>query len=448
MKKPALQDVVVKSPRNSPSRSHSTQATVASVPPRGEQRSEPQHTPPPHRPHVPTRRARNGGVQWLVIAVLLGLVVIALAFFASLFFSGATVTVHPRTESTSVSAEFVLTTEPLPGQLGFERVSFEKTAAREVDALSEEEVEERASGQLTIQNTYSSDAQRLIKRTRFKAPNGNIYRIQESVDVPGFTVASDGSRTPGEVTVVVYADEAGESYNIEEPSTFVIAAWDDTERGRAFKVNSNGPIEGGFSGLRRTVDEETRAAVVEELKSELRDTLRAEAFASGAVPEDHILFNDALHFEYVPQADENTADGSVRVRQKAILHGILFNKEELAEFLAAKTLASYDNNPVELRDYSTIDASVTELTEEEEDVLPWTSDSLRAQITGTAEFIWLFDAEQLEIDLLGRDKSAMPTILSGYPGIERAEAVLRPFWKSTFPEDRDDITILSTLDSE
>lgn len=434
-----------------PPRRHASAPKTAAVPPRGERPSTehtgPTHTPPPpHRPHIRQRNS-GGGTKWLLIAVVIGLAVIALAFFASLFFSGATVTVHPRTESTSVDAEFVLSDEPLPGQLGFERVSFEKTATREVPALSEENVEEQASGQLTIQNTYSSDAQRLIKRTRFKAPNGNIYRIQESVDVPGFTVADDGSRIPGEVTVVVYADEAGESYNIPEPTSFVIAAWEDTERGEAFVVESEGPIEGGFSGVRRTVDDEARTAVTEELKNELRDTLRAEAFAPGAVPADHILFDGAVFFEYVPQADENTDDGSVRVRQKAILHGVLFEKDELAQFIASKTLAAYDNNPIEIREHGDLNVTVSELTEEEEEVLPWTTDSLRAQITGSVDFVWLFDAAQLETDLLGRDKSAMPTILSGFPGILRAEAVLRPFWKSTFPEDRDDITIVSTLDS-
>lgn len=447
MKKPALQDVVVKTPRGVPPRKRQAPPQAASVPPRGER---PQQMPqePPRTMHAPLyRKEKRTGVRWLVVAVTLGVLLILLAFFASLFFSGATVTVYPRTETTNVDAEFVLTTEPLPGQLGFERVSFEKTASRDVTALSEETVSEFASGQITIRNTYASNAQRLIKRTRFKAPNGAIYRIQESVDVPGFSEGEDGSRVPGEVTVVVYAEEAGDAYNIDEPTTFVIAAWEGTERGDAFVVESNGSIAGGFSGVRRTVDQTTRDSVTEELKKELSDTLRAEAFAPGAVPDDRILFSDALFFEFVPQSDENTSEGTVRIRQKAVLHGILFEKTSLAEFLASKTLATYDNNPVAVSDYTTISVAVSELTEEEEEVLPWTSDTLRARISGTAHFVWQFDKEQLQTDLLDRDKTAMPTVLGGYPGIERAEAVLRPFWKSTFPDNREDIVILSTLDS-
>ena len=52
---------------------------------------------------------------------------------------------------------------------------------------------------------------------------------------------------------------------------------------------------------------------------------------------------------------------------------------------------------------------------------------------------------KLKQDLAGREKDAIPTILSGYSSIQSIEASLWPFWRGSFPEDVDKISIEQIL---
>ena len=72
----------------------------------------------------------------------------------------------------------------------------------------EEAVEVKASGKIMVYNNFSSEPQRLIIRTRFETKEGLIYRIPESIVVPGKTVKM-GWETPGSKEIGVFADEPG-----------------------------------------------------------------------------------------------------------------------------------------------------------------------------------------------------------------------------------------------
>ena len=58
-----------------------------------------------------------------------------------------------------------------------------------------------------------------------------------------------------------------------------------------------------------------------------------------------------------------------------------------------------------------------------------------------ARIIWVFDEEQLKQDLSGRPRTALPTILEGYPSVDKAKAVLRPLWKQSFPVNPEKINV-------
>lgn len=448
MRKPPLQDVVVKPHRS------------------GQQNTQDMHTVRPRRvndstfeyadnsdeynnnsPFPPRRNLfrRNGGTSWFIIAVGIAAVIVVLAFVFSLMFGGAHLTVYPRTVTTTVNASFQISKEPLPGELGFESMTIVRTKEQTVTATETAEAEERASGKLTIYNDFDDNTQRLIKNTRFESPDGQIFRIRESVDVPGQNTEG-GSTVPGSVEVIVYADEPGEAYNIA-PARFTIPGFEESPRFEAFYAESSEAMQGGFAGERHTVSEATKQDVHNQLETALADELKAAAFADGEVPEDFVLFNDAVFFEYVPQPQRDEANQSVVLSVEGTLHGILINKNELAEFLAGKTIASYDGNAVRIEDIGALTMSVRLPEDAEEGETPWSTEILDAQTSGTAEFVWEFEEMALKDALMGEDEEAMPTVLSGFPGINRAEAIIRPFWRGAFPEDINDITVETVLDS-
>jgi hypothetical protein len=63
-------------------------------------------------------------------------------------------------------------------------------------------------------------------------------------------------------------------------------------------------------------------------------------------------------------------------------------------------------------------------------------------LNGSTAIEWVTDETALAGDLAGKSKSNLDTVLKAYPSIESASAVVRPFWKSSFPEDSKKIKIV------
>jgi len=364
---------------------------------------------------------------WIVALVIVA--VFALSF--SLLFSGSKVMVTPKQRDVLIDGTFQTSLETA-GTLGYELMSIERVLSRTIPATGEEEAEERATGQIIIYNDFDSNEQRLITNTRFESPDGLVYRINEPVVVPGQQEVG-GKTVPGSIEVTVYADEPGEAYNIGL-TDFDIPGFRGGPRFEKFYARSRTPMTGGFVGARLTVEE----SAVEEARVELREELESTLLSEGAtqVPVDFHLFDDAtfIRFESLPNIDK---DGEAEVREKAILYGVLFNKEELAKFVAQNTVAGFEEAALEITDFSTLAFSVIE----KDAVRPWEDGTVSFMLTGTAHLVWIFDEVRFKEDLAGRAKDALPTILSGYTSIEQARIVLRPFWKRSLPKNPDKITI-------
>lgn len=486
MRKPPLQDVIVKSqdsirrPRMIPERYvtdesqnsrpvHAVGAMRPGLRPISDTETE-FESEEEFRPRVndALRERRGAGgtgtsKKWLLTALGIGFVVVLSSVGLSLLFAGATVTVHPKQDTVVVNANF--TAGAGDSSLPFERIVLERTAQQEVTALGEEEVHERASGKITIYNEYSDTPQRLIKNTRFQSNENRIYRIQESVEIPG--KATNG--TAGSIEVTVFAEEPGETYNIAEPETFSIPGFQGLPQEKLVYAKSNGVIEGGFEGVRKSVNEAERAEALKALETQLRDELLSVAFSESDKPEGYHMFKEAVFFEFNPLPDESTETDKVTLKLSGKLHGVLFPRDAFAKRTAQVTLSSYSDSPIRIdnleelsvtvhpqentesvEETETSDSEETE-TSDENSTLPWQASTYSVAVQGKAHFIWEFDEKALAQDFAGKEKEILNTpskggIVEGYPGIDRLEVSVRPFWKSTFPETAEDIVVITKLD--
>lgn len=380
---------------------------------------------------------------WLYVALGLGLAIIAAAFTLSLFFAGATVSVFPKQDTVVAHAAF---DAGQGASLGFERMTVERTVERTIAAATTKNVEERATGKLIIYNDYAEMPQRLIKNTRFESATGNIYRIRESVEVPGKTAAG-----PGSVEVTIVAEEPGEQYNTA-PGSFTIPGFVGLPQEGKVYGKTTGDIAGGFSGERRVVDDAERANIVTEIEANLRDQLLAAAFETSDRPADHLLFKEAVFFEFVPKEDVPVEGDKVTISRTGKLHGVLFKQDAFATAMARAALTSYGGESIRLENPQDLQVTVvpantaTGTTPEQ----PWESPVYHVSVEGKAGFVWEFDAAALARDLAGKPKSVLEggseSIRSTYPGIDHLQANVRPFWKSTFPERPEDIKIITELD--
>jgi len=372
-------------------------------------------------------------IIWFIIIIAL----IVFTFVFSFLFSGAKISITPKQNKTFVDARFVAAMEADSNELPYEIMTIEKTGSKKVSAIKKEQIEEKASGKIMIFNNFSLANQRLIINTRFETPDGLIYRINKSIVVPG-QKKENGEVVPGSIEVMVYADEAGEKFNIGL-TDFTIPGFKGSPQFDKFYARSKTPMTGGFVGEKLTADPKDVENAKNEIHSELRTQLLNEAFSQK--PDRFYLFEDTVFVEFESEQAAESGD-KVEVKEKAILYGVLFDKNKFAKYIAENTFAIFDDNPVEISDITSLAFAILS----KEQSKPWEDKEFEFTVKGNVNIVWIFDEERLKQDLAGRSKAAFQTIRSGYPSIEEAEITLRPFWKRTFPDKINKIKIERILD--
>lgn len=385
----------------------------------------------------PPRRGGFKYAKWLYAGGGIIIAVLIIAFLFSVMFGGAEVTVHPKTQTLTVNGDFTAVREnPAKGDLSYNVMTLESMQTKDLPATGTEHAEEKASGQIIIYNNYNTLPQRLIRNTRFETPDGLIYRIDKSVVVPGETKAN-GTTTPGSVEVTVYADQAGDKYNIGLVD-FTIPGFKGAPQYDGFYARSKTPMTGGFVGDRNTVDDTALANARDAMHTALKKELMGKV--SSQRPDGFISFDPATYVVFTSDPLKDSGN-QVEVTEKATLYGVLFDEHALANYLAAHTLSGFDGSDVKFTDISKLVLAPDSTSTNGEGPQPWVDPTFSFHMSGSAPIVWQFDENKLKHDLSGRNKEAIHTILSGYPGIDKAEVVIRPFWKSTFPTDPKEITI-------
>lgn len=377
---------------------------------------------------------------WLFI-ILLGVV---LSLFFLLMSSKAVVTVTPLRAQQRVDTNFIAVSEEETGGIPFDIVMIDKVGSREVTSTKEENVQEKASGQIVIFNNFDKNTQRLIVNTRFETPEGLTYRIRNSVIVPGQTVDSGGKTIPGSVEVTVYADQPGEEYNIGL-SDFTIPGFKGTDRFDGFYARSKTEMTGGFEGVKRIASEEDVEKARTEIFDELKLQLSQEILTK--IPEDFVLFSDGLFVrsDFVGTSDsDGVSDGMVEIKEKVSVYAVIFDKENLSKKIATNSISSYQGEDILITNFEDLTFEI----KNQDEVEPWVEGRFIFSLKGEVNFEWLFDEEELKNDFVGRSKDETNDILANYHGIASVKVKITPFWKNSFSRSTSQIQIIKELEQE
>lgn len=377
-------------------------------------------------------KGNRKGVFYIIAAVLL----LAIAGVAVAALTGKTVvTVFPKFREPTVNSVFEAKREAGSGELAYELMTLEAEGAREVSATGQEEVEEQATGEITIYNT-GSESQRLITNTRFETEDRKVFRISDPAVIPA---ASGG--TPGMVTVGVFADQAGPEYNLPAGTRLRVAAFRENNQNdlyQAVYAENATSLSGGHKGPKFIIDDAELTTVKESLHEELRQALAARVASER--PAGFALYDSSITYTYQTLPAEDLGGGKVRIKEKAILQAPVFNNSAFASFIAAATVPGYDGESVRLVDNSALTFSYATST-----VSLGGTEPITFKLLGKPQVVWTYDMEQLKEDLAGGSQTALNTVLGGYPAIEKATATIKPFWKRSFPDDPKDIEIKEEL---
>lgn len=376
----------------------------------------------------------------LLYALIIFFVIVGGGVLMSTLTGGVDLTVYPRHREPNVNAVFQALKTPQPKELAYEIMTLDAEGERQVSATGKEEVTQQAEGTILIYNKHQAKPMRLVTNTRFES-NGLIFRIKDSAVIPGYTKDSSGEILPGVITADVFADEVGDQYNLA-PSRFTIPGFAGEPEFDNLYAESIETFNGGFNGMRFIIDEKELQTAKQALQMELRNSLLERTDAEK--PAGLVLFTDAVTFTYESLPSIEYGEDLATIKEKVTMRIPLFKESEFAAFIASATVPGYEGKEVRITDYSTIAFNYTGATTSASNISTMTN--LSFKLTGRPQIVWEYDGEKLKADLLNKNKTALPAVLGSYPAIEKAEAVIRPFWKTKFPVEIKEITITEVVE--
>ena len=359
------------------------------------------------------------GIVALVVAVSIG---------ALFYFSAARVEVTPNTVSAAVQSSFTATRSG--GSLPFEIITAQKIASQSVKGSGSKTVNSFASGAIIVYNTQAK-SQRLITNTRFATAAGLVFRIRSAITVPGGSASK-----PGSTTVKVYADQAGDSYNVA-PTSFTVPGFAGTPQESQVYARSSSAMTGGASGSVPIVDTTLETQARSALKTALAPDLLASIQAQ--IPSGYLLLPGATTtvYEELASAPSSTT-GQVDIKEQGTMTAIIFPNIALAKVIAASVAGlGYQGESLTLTSTENLLFAAVEMPHPSTPTFSFT-------IAGTAPLTYAVDPSRIAAAVAGKTRSAAEVAVSNYPEIKRAIIILRPLWRQTFPQDPASISVVVT----
>ncbi len=380
-----------------------------------------------------------------VLLIAIACAVIGGLFGISFLVSKTTLTVYPEYNEPTVNAEYTAYPEKRSGQLSYEIMTITEEGERQVQANGQEDVSTQAKGYLEIIKS-TPGTERLIKNTRFRSADGLVFRIQESVVVPGAVKDTSGKLVPGTIRAEVFAENPGPEYNLAAGTRFDVPGFKEsnlTELYNSIYAENREPIAGGYKGPRFIIDDAKLAEQQQSLQVELRNKLLARI--ENESPADFVAFPGAVAITYNSLPTIEFGENLVTIREQAVLQLPLFRSGDFAGFIAEGTVPSYGGESVRITNMSDLTFAYTDVNTSGTNIANATA--LNFSILGKPQIVWEFDTEKLKADLAGKSLTAISTVLTGHTGIREAKITGKPFWKRSFPKTAEEIEVIEVIGS-
>ena len=373
------------------------------------------------------KSANSTGTLAFIVTVV---VLVVGAWLLTYVFNNATATIVPKFQDIEVRKAIVFANTNAPQTVSFIVATSTITKSKQLPLSESKKVEAKASGRIVIYNNFDTTPQKLIKNTRFESSSGKIYRINESVTVPG-----KKGDTPGSIEVTVYADSYGAAYNIA-PSDFTVPGFKGSPRYSLFFARSNGPMVGGASGNMSLASLSDINAAKDELALELTAELKADL--AKVQKEGFVGLYSAIEVTYVDN-EGDVLSGLTSAYQATGTGYLMLADENILAQTLARDMRDYNNELVQLG-YS--DSIL--YTRKDTDHI-FSSESLSILAEGKPRIIWKVDEGEVKNILIGKKRADFKPLMETVNSIKGAEISFSPFWLSTFPSETNKISIVESL---
>lgn len=368
---------------------------------------------------LPKKVLIGGGI---VLAIILG-------FVAQYFLKQADVTLYAAGQMVNVDTNFKVdtnadsvsvTSATIPGR----KYEISKDASGTTAATGTKDVGTKASGSMTIKNSYDSSSHTFVAGTRFQSPSGLIFLSTESVTVPGASL-SGGSIVPGSATVNVQASANGDNYNLA-PATYTIPGLPAAQQ--ALIKGQGSQMTGGTSKTIKVVTQgdvdKAKAEAIDKQKNDAIDELNDKVTDSQMVMPDSFTA-EATDVTATPAVDSE--GDQVTVKFKANYSILTVKKDDLEKYITA----------VEQKQVGT-DKQIYQSGVDSGKI---TAVNGAYNFTGTASAGQKIDTDALIEEIKGKRSGAAIDIANKVPGVGRAEINMTPSWSVKLPRITDHIKV-------
>src|ERR1035437_4770990 len=367
----------------------------------------------------------------------------------------ATIVVVPKTQ------DFSLLTMPFTAfkdatstdALSYEVIDIKDEQHILAPATSGPSVQVKAKGTVIIYNDFSPQPIKIVQGTRLSNTVGKIYLTTTTLTVPGYTTATLKNGIKGKVagssSVVVVASAAGPDYNIDPTDLtgdFKVVAYKGTPKFDDIygRLNLTTSISGGFIGQKQIIATSTLAQGYALAEKTVQESLVTKAKAS--IPAGYILFDGAYSVDYTtlsPSASSSTIQNasSADIGVTAHFHGILFKKHELSQAIArTKKIdinAFFSDGQYNEKNMESLMFNITN-----QKTFSFTNGApISFALSGSFRAVGFLDSSDLVKRILGKDRPQSKVIFDGYGSISEIHATISPFWRFTFPDSPNKITV-------
>ena len=382
-------------------------------------------------PRVPNFGKLQKRVMWVGLAAFLVIGYLALMYL----FTGAKVTLYATGTKVEVDTTFAVdpslkSTDQANSVLAGQLVTVNKDLSGPFVPSGKQDVGTKATGTITVYNSYDSNAQPLQAGTRFVAPDGKLFKSTTDVSVPGATV-SGGQPSPGKATVTVAADQNGDGYN-EAPAKYTLPGLSAAQQ--PFIYGQGAQMSGGTTKsinivAQSDVDAETAALLAAD-KDSITRTLQ------GRVPSGFVALpaSQTTATTTVTPSPAVGAQGDTGSLALKVTYTVLAVKQsEYSSLLHAQEQKQVgDKN--QIYDDGLASAQVTAADKD-------SSGRQNFHLTTEAFGGTKLDKTAIAASLKGQRYGDATNLAAGLPGVTRADISIWPGWVSKMPSRPDKISI-------
>ncbi|OGM91345.1 hypothetical protein A2999_02550 [Candidatus Wolfebacteria bacterium RIFCSPLOWO2_01_FULL_38_11] len=292
-------------------------------------------------------------------------------------------------------------------------------------AHGKKQVVRKASGEIAIYNSYSSDSQTLIAGTRLEDPDGKIFRLDKKIVIPGAKIR-EGKIESSSIKAMVTADKAGAEYNIGPTQKFTIPGLKGTPKYDGFYASSDQAMKGGLVGELLYPTEEDLKLAKEKTTIALKET--AGSFIFSQIPKEYKVVEDSQQFTVLKEASDKEADesGNFLYSLEGELKIIAFKEFDVLQLMTGLANKSLGKENLEAKEYK------LEYSGSRPD---FASGRLAVSLNYDSSFWQPIAVETFKNSIVRKKEGELKLFIFSLGSIEKATVSFWPFWVTSVPDN-------------